>query len=120
MKYTPLKDRVIVKVLKSSFEKTKGGILVDQEDLKTESKNNLIRVTLVKLGEACEELTEEDLGTVVLIHEITGVPMHGIDSDFRVLREDDIWCKSGELPEETLTLGDTIKNSDFAKDVNKS
>jgi len=118
MKYTPCNNRIIIKVLKASFEQTAGGLLIDGDDLKTESKNNLIRATIVRVGHACTFFTPEQEGLVVLIHEVAGVPMHGVDSDYKILREDDIWAFSEEQPSEIITLADAMKESPFAKEVN--
>lgn len=118
MKYKPSGNRIIVQVIKSAYEKTEGGLIVDQEVTAT-SKNRLIKAILVCVGRKCVDYKPENEGIEVLIHEVGGVPMAGIDESYRVLREDDIWCFSEEPPEEAITMEDAY-DSEIAKAIGKA
>lgn len=113
MKYIPHNNRVIVKVTNTEFEKNAAGIIVATE--KTSSKNNLIRATIVACGERCEFFNTKHKGLEVLIHEIAGVPMEGIDNQYRILREDDIWAWTEEAPVEGINIADVHKESELSK-----
>jgi len=91
MDYVPTKNRVIVKIKTDDYEKKASGLFIHSEDEKTESMHNLIKATLEKVGNACEDFVQESIGVTVLIHEVSGVPMNGAGGkNYRLMREDDI------------------------------
>jgi co-chaperonin GroES (HSP10) len=120
MNYIPTNNRLIVKVVNTEFEKTAGGILVDNTSTNTASKNNLIRAVIVKVGNNCEAFKKEQEGLMVLIHEVGGVPMDGVDPSLRILREDDIWAYSTDAPPEEIKLEEVHKQSEFSKTVDRN
>ena len=94
MNYKPFGKRVIVKILNAAYKKSAGGLITNTEDEKTQSKNNLIKATLFSIGSGCDLFEEGNIGLTVLIHEIGGVPMAGVDPDYRIMRQEDIWAFS--------------------------
>ena len=121
MNYIPTNNRIIVKVVNTDFEKTASGILVDNTSTNTASKNNLIRAVIIKVGDACKVFTEaQENRLMVLIHEVGGVPMDGVDPSMRILREDDIWAYSLDAPPEDIKLEEVHKLSEFSKLVDRN
>lgn len=94
MDIIPNGQRLIVEKIVVDFEKSAGGIIVETEHSKTESKNNLIKAQIKGVGTKCELFKEEQIGLVVLIHEVAGVPMHGQNPKLVIIHENDVWAYS--------------------------
>ena len=88
-KIKPWGQRVLVKEAKEDkYVENAAGIILEKEE--TTRKNRFSRVEIVSIGTKCEDLTENNIGDVVLIHEFAGAELVGIDSKLRIIHETDI------------------------------
>ena len=93
MKFRPLHDRVLIKVLDSE-EKTAGGIIIPDTAKEKPQEGKVVAVGPGKLTDDGKRLpVEVEVGDVVVFSKYGGTEYREGDVEYMVLRDDDVLFK---------------------------
>ena len=93
MKFRPLHDRVLIKVLDSE-EKTKGGIIIPDTAKEKPQEGKVVAVGPGKLTDDGKRLpVEVEVGDIVVFSKYGGTEYREGDVEYMVLRDDDVLFK---------------------------